>query len=110
MLAEKKLGQLYVLISESSHAELVWMSGYLAGLAAQHITGAAMPATTAPPAIDTITIVYGTETGNSRKAATMATTTLKRAGLKTRLVAAENYKHELLDKESFLLLVISTHN
>ncbi len=108
MLAEKKLDQLYALISESSHAELVWMSGYLAGLAAQNIPTAAKPNTTPPVAIDTISIVYGTETGNSKKAATMATTTLKRAGIKTRLIAAENYKPELLDKESFFLLVIST--
>jgi sulfite reductase (NADPH) flavoprotein alpha-component len=108
MLAEKKLDQLYALISESSHAELVWMSGYLAGLAAQNIPSAAKPNTTPPVAIDTISIVYGTETGNSKKAATMATTTLKRAGIKTRLIAAENYKPELLDKESFFLFVIST--
>jgi sulfite reductase (NADPH) flavoprotein alpha-component len=108
MLAEKKLDQLYALISESSHADLVWMSGYLAGLAAQNIPTAAKPITTPPVVIDTISIIYGTETGNSKKAATMATTTLKRAGIKTRLIAAENYKPELLDKESFFLLVIST--
>lgn len=108
MLAEKKLDQLYALISESSHADLVWMSGYLAGLAAQNIPSAAKPITTPPVAIDTISIIYGTETGNSKKAATMATTTLKRAGIKTRLIAAENYKPGLLDKESFFLLVIST--
>lgn len=108
MLAEKKLDQLYALISESSHADLVWMSGYLAGLAAQNIPSAAKPVTTAPVVIDTISIIYGTETGNSKKAATMATTTLKRAGIKTRLIAAENYKPDLLDKESFFLLVIST--
>lgn len=108
MLAEKKLDQLYALISESSHADLVWMSGYLAGLAAQNIPAAAKPVTAPPVAIDTISIVYATETGNSKKAATMATTTLKRAGIKTRLIAAENYKPELLDKESFFLLVIST--
>jgi sulfite reductase (NADPH) flavoprotein alpha-component len=108
MLAEKKLDQLYALISESSHADLVWMSGYLAGLAAQNIPSAAKPITTPPVAIDTISIIYGTETGNSKKAATMVTTTLKRAGIKTRLIAAENYKPDLLDKESFFLLVIST--
>ena len=108
MLAEKKLDQLYALISESSHADLVWMSGYLAGLAAQNIPSAAKPITTPPVVIDTISIIYGTETGNSKKAATMATTTLKRAGIKTRLIAAENYKPGLLDKESFFLLVIST--
>ncbi len=108
MLAEKKLDQLYALISESSHADLVWMSGYLAGLAAQNIPSSAKPITTPPVAIDTISIVYGTETGNSKKAATMATTTFKRAGMKTRLIAAENYKPDMLDKESFFLLVIST--
>lgn len=108
MLAEKKLDQLYALISESSHADLVWMSGYLAGLAAQNIPTAAKPNTTPPVVIDTISIIYGTETGNSKKAATMATNTLKRAGIKTRLIAAENYKPEMLDKESFFLLVIST--
>lgn len=108
MLADKKLDQLYALISESSHAELVWMSGYMAGLAAQHMPAAVKPVTTPPVAIDTISIIYATETGNSKKAATMATNALKRAGIKTRLIAAENYKPEMLDKESFFLLVIST--
>jgi sulfite reductase (NADPH) flavoprotein alpha-component len=108
MLAEKKLDQLYALISESSHADLIWMSGYMAGLAAQNMPTAAKPNTTPPVAIDTISIVYGTETGNSKKAATQATVILKRAGIKTRLIAAENYKPELLDKESFFLLVMST--
>lgn len=108
MLAQKKLDHLFALVSQSSTSELIWMSGYLAGLAA----GAGeIP----PPAqqqkvkdVETITIIYATETGNSKKAATMATNYLKRANIKTRLVACENYKPELLEKENFVLIVIST--
>ncbi|HSK12208.1 MAG TPA: flavodoxin domain-containing protein, partial [Phnomibacter sp.] len=111
MLAEAKLATLHSLIEKSSGDELLWMSGYLAGLAAKNITAPPAPerpTPITPPAIDTITIVYGTETGNARKAATMATNALKRAGIRTRLVPSENYKPELLEKETFLVLVIST--
>jgi sulfite reductase (NADPH) flavoprotein alpha-component len=108
MLVQKKLDHLYALASQSSTAELIWMSGYLAGIAAQSNLKEPPKDAVQTKDVDTITIIYGTETGNSKKAATATTTALKRANIKTRLVAAENYKPELLEKETFVLIVIST--
>jgi sulfite reductase (NADPH) flavoprotein alpha-component len=108
MLVQKKLDHLFALASQSSTAELIWMSGYLAGIAAQGNLQEPPKDAAQTKDVDTITIIYGTETGNSKKAATTTTTALKRANIKTRLVAAENYKPELLEKETFVLIVIST--
>lgn len=108
MLAQKNIDHLHTLIAQSSASELLWMSGYLAGLAAQSHLAENNNTNPKSTEVDTITIVYGTETGNAKKAATLATTSLKRAGIKTRLVAAENYTPELLEKETFILIVIST--
>ena len=107
MLAPAKLQALQQLISQYSKEELLWISGYMAGIATDEAAATAKPAAPAS-AQQTITIIYGTETGNSKKAATMATAALKQQGIKTRLVAAEQYKPEQLLKETHIVLVIST--
>ena len=72
MLAEPKLKTLLDLVSHSTKEELIWMNGYISGLLTQ--AGIKQEAVGAPaaakPAVGKITIVYGTETGNSKKVAT----------------------------------------
>jgi sulfite reductase (NADPH) flavoprotein alpha-component len=106
MLAPEKLQQLQSLINQSTASEWLWMSGYLAALAAGQ-GDINTPVANAAPA-DTITILYGTETGNSKKVATQLTGKLKQNGHKTKLLAAENFKPEQLSKESLVILAIST--
>lgn len=71
MLADVKLKVLEELIKNSSNEELIWMNGYLNGIVKNKITAvSAAPTTVAETNSKKITIVYGTETGNSKKLAT----------------------------------------
>lgn len=69
MLSPFKLKIVQDLIASSTKEELIWLNGYLAGL----LQGSGEPATAqqavaAPKAnVGKVTIVYGTETGNSKK-------------------------------------------
>lgn len=108
MLAPAKLQQLHALIEQSTSEEWLWMSGYLSGLARGNNTAQLPPASSKINAIGSITVVYGTETGNSKKVATTLAGKLKQAGRKTKLVAAEQYNLQQLSKEETLLVVIST--
>ena len=108
MLAPAKLQQLHALIEQSTSEEWLWMSGYLAGLARGNDAAQLPPASNKATANGTITVLYGTETGNSKKVATTLAGKLKQAGRKTKLVAAEQYKPQQLSTEETVLIAIST--
>jgi sulfite reductase (NADPH) flavoprotein alpha-component len=103
MLAPAKLEALQQIIPQYSREELLWISGYLAGIAGSQ-------AGTSAPAVlnDHISIVYGTETGNSKKVAAQLSARLKQAQHKVKLTSADQYKPEWLAKEKQLIVVIST--
>ena len=69
MLGDNKLKLFLDLINTSGKEELIWMNGYLNGLVKAQGSIQAEPVT-GTPAVNKITIVYGTETGNSKKLAT----------------------------------------
>jgi len=122
MLTTPKLTLMQELIAGSSREELIWLSGYLAGVVAQgapavhaapaaHATPAASPAPAIPEATQAplkITIAYGTETGNSKKLATDFAARAKKKGIQAKLVGLEQYRLNDLAKEEFFLTVIST--
>ena len=73
MLGDSKFKVLLDLISNSSKEELIWMNGYLNGVVqtqTQTVQPTASTAAASAPAVSKITIVYGTETGNSKRLAT----------------------------------------
>lgn len=97
-----------------AHA-LWWLSGYAAGLATRAAGEAAnaLPAPavamhqeTAAPA--RLTIVYGSQTGNARRAAEQLATEAEQAGLAVRLLRADAYAPRELKSERHLCLVVST--
>jgi sulfite reductase (NADPH) flavoprotein alpha-component len=129
MLNSPKLTLIQELITGASREELIWLSGYLAGIVAQRASGNAPapavgsalpsalsapapsgPATSGPatPAIGRITIAYGTETGNSKKLATEFAVRAKKKGIAAKLVGLEQYRLTDLPKEEYFLTVIST--
>jgi sulfite reductase (NADPH) flavoprotein alpha-component len=109
MLNSPKLTLVQELITGASREELIWLSGYLAGIVAQRAAGnAPAPAEPAAPAIGRITIAYGTETGNSKKLATDFAAKAKKKGIATKLVGLEQYRLADLAKEEYFLTVIST--
>ena len=125
MLTTPKLQLMQELIAGSTREELIWLSGYLAGVVAQGAataTQAASPIAALPPAaaISTspnttpeqpalrITIAYGTETGNSKKLAADFAARAKKKGVLAKLVGLEQYRLNDLSKEEYFLTVIST--
>src|SRR5438445_11233645 len=101
MLTTPKLKTLQELISGATKEELIWLSGYLAGVVAQTTGQTVAPLATlsaqepevpAKPAIGKITIAYGTETGNSKKLATDFAAKAKKRGINAKLVGLEQYR------------------
>jgi sulfite reductase (NADPH) flavoprotein alpha-component len=112
MLNSPKLTLVQELITGASREELIWLSGYLAGIVAQRASEntptPAAPATPPAPAVGRITIAYGTETGNSKKLATDFAAKAKKKGIQAKLVGLEQYRLNDLTKEEYFLTVIST--
>lgn len=104
MLAETKLKQLQDIIGTSTKEELLWINGYLNGLVAHHTT----PTATLNRAVKKITLLFGTETGNSKSVATQLATTAKKNGIVTKLAGLDQYRITDLSKEEYLFIVIST--
>ena len=123
MLTTPKMTLMQELIAGSSREELIWLSGYLAGIVAQGAPAAAnagqatsaLPAPAVHPAASEataapvrITIAYGTETGNAKKLATDFAARAKKKGIQAKLVGLEQYRLNDLPKEEYFLTVIST--
>lgn len=101
-----------------------WLSGYLAaqscataaapgpaaaiapGPAAQAIEGADAPVAAAPREV---TVLFGSQSGNSHGLAKKLVKKLEEQGLKTTLSAMSDFKPNTLKKVQDLLLVVSTH-
>ncbi len=108
MLGEPKLKILLDLIKNASKEELLWMNGYLNGVVANHSPEKNhAPAIT--PSVNKITIVYGTETGNSKKLATDFAAKAKKNSINAKVIAMDQYRLADLPKEEYLLTVVSTH-
>jgi sulfite reductase (NADPH) flavoprotein alpha-component len=98
-----------------------WVSGYLAGLATPQTRAAdgvlagatALPGLPAALAsatteVDTLTIVYGSQTGNAKRAAESLLSEAGAQGLKARLLRADAYPLAEFKRETQLIVVIST--
>ncbi|MCT3898433.1 flavodoxin domain-containing protein [Elizabethkingia anophelis] len=110
MLSETKLKVLKEISSGFSRDEAIWASGYLAGLAGTSAAVADLPPqlTTHTTAVKKITLVYGTETGNSKKLATELAGVAKKKGIQVKLGDLSQYKPKDLAKEEYLFVIIST--
>jgi len=111
MLGDSKLKTFLELIGSSTKEELIWINGYLNAVVQGKTTSApsATGAGTAAPAVNKITIVYGTETGNSKRLATEFALKAKQNKIVAKVVGMDQYKLADLPKEEYLLAVVSTH-
>ncbi|HVX25720.1 MAG TPA: flavodoxin domain-containing protein [Parafilimonas sp.] len=110
MLTEQKLQSFKTIIQESSRDEIIWMSGYLAGLSDKNAAGNLPPAETGIAQEKlTISVLYGTETGNSKKVSAKLATALKSKQHKVTISALDQYAVANLEKESLVFIVMSTH-
>ena len=110
-LSEERAGLLLRLTEGLEPAALQWLSGYTAGLAAQHALGKgqlhALPAVLHHSDVR-LTIVYGSQTGNARREAEALEAEARAAGLHVRLIRADVYTLKELAAERLLAVVIST--
>jgi sulfite reductase (NADPH) flavoprotein alpha-component len=97
--------QLDALARTLTAEQLLWVSGYLAGLS----QSLAQAAPSAPASTSQITILYGSETGNARALARLAHERARERGLEARLVDMADYKPRDLKEEQLLLVITSTH-
>jgi len=112
MLGDSKFKMLLDLINNSTKEELIWMNGYLNGVVQTQVAApvvAKVDAVAAAPAVNKITIVYGTETGNSKRLATDFAAKAKQNKISAKVVGMDQYRLTDLPKEEYLLAVISTH-
>ncbi|HEX5653097.1 MAG TPA: flavodoxin domain-containing protein [Chitinophagaceae bacterium] len=116
MLAEERFKQLQDLVSTSTKEELIWINGYLSGLvtkAHQNGNGHALDTIVEKPqplttAVKRISLVFGTETGNSKALATHLATVAKKKGIHVKLTGLDQYRFTDLAKEEYFFVVIST--
>ena len=106
MLIQNKLKILLDLIASSTKEELIWMNGYLSAIVSKQNEQEALPAT--KPAVNKITIAYGTETGNSKRLAADFAVKAKKIGIHAKLVSLDQYRPTDLPKEEYFLTIIST--
>jgi len=121
------------LIPTLTDVQLVWLSGYLTALnkqaspvtavAKQHVNGTAvleqrqhsiLPAglttgTVSHGAPLEVTVLFGTDTGNSKRLAERLTAKLKEHGIKAICSSMDQFKPQELKKVRILLIVVSTH-
>ena len=108
MLGDNKLKLFLDLINTSGKEELIWMNGYLNGMVKAQGNALAEPVTV-NPAVNKITIVYGTETGNSKRLATEFASKAKQNNIHAKVVGMDQYRLTDLPKEEYLLAIVSTH-
>ncbi len=106
-LTSEQAGRLNQLVESLAPDQALWISGYLAGL---HAAGAGTEAPSQPAdAAPTLTILYGSETGNAERVAEQAGEYAESRGLTARVQDMADYRPRDLKKEKFVLLVTATH-
>jgi len=91
--------------------QITWLSGYLAGLTAAGSVSAPADAQQAPAPAEApeITILFGSQTGNSEEVAQQAAQKAEARGFRPHLVDMADIKKPQLKATERLLVVVSTH-
>ena len=107
-----QLSKLAEAVAGFSAHELIWASGYLFGLAqaggAVVAGGDAGVTTTASLPAGTLTILYGSQTGNAKGVAESIKSLALGKGLQVQLASMSDFKPKQLKKETHLIVVTST--
>jgi len=101
------------LLPTLTEVQKVWLSGYLAALHKAEIPLATAPhaavATAAPVISKEVTVLFGSQSGNSQKLAKKLTGKLQDQGFQVTLSSMSDFKTNTLKKVQNLLIVVSTH-
>ena len=106
ILTAEKQSELAQIANGMSREQLMWSSGFLAGLASSQLQGLAEGE---PVSGETVTILYASQTGNGKRVAQALADQLADKGANAQLVDFADYRKQQLAKETQLFAVISTH-
>lgn len=108
-LSEQQVNQLQGLVSQLNPIQQAWVSGYLAASAqlAGQVAGQAAPAVAQASA--SLTILFGSQTGNARHVAEALAKQAQGKGLVAKVVDMADYKTTQLKNEQYLVIVTSTY-
>ena len=97
------------LVEGISPDQLLWVSGYLAGFGGARRDLAPSPTLPVEESKPGVTVLYGSQTGNSEKLAQELHSRLVQEGWSVRLEAMGSYKTAQLKRDACLLVIVSTH-
>lgn len=104
-LANEQLQRVSDAVAGLSPAQLQWVSGYIAGLGANGQAATAAQ----PEAGATLTILYGSQTGNGEAVAAALSARAREHGFATALHSLADYRQSNLKREALAVFVVSTH-
>jgi sulfite reductase (NADPH) flavoprotein alpha-component len=109
MLSETKLSLLQQLVQSASTEEIIWTNGYLAGFLDKNLNKNPV-LTIENPNVVTVKplIIYGTETGNSKKVASSLLANFKKNKIQAKAIDVFQFDIAKLEKENLVLFVMST--
>ena len=95
--------RVYAALAGLTPIQLQWVSGYAAGLAAS-VSDTALTETN-----ETLTVLFGSQTGNGQRIAEALAARARDAGYAVRLQNFVDFKPSGLKRESLVAIVVSTH-
>jgi sulfite reductase (NADPH) flavoprotein alpha-component len=108
-LSEAQWLQLNQTIAPLSAEQLIWVSGYMAGLARLPQHAPLSVAGQQEGEQGTLTILYGSQTGNARNVAKEYKEKVEACGIKAKLLNMADFKAKQLKNETHLVIIVSTH-
>jgi sulfite reductase (NADPH) flavoprotein alpha-component len=106
LINDAQLSQISAAVAGLNKEQLIWASGYLAGMS-QGAAAAVAPVGEAQSKV--ITVMFGSQTGNAKHAAIAYAESAKAKGYATNVVSMADYKPRKIKDETHLVLFVSTH-
>jgi sulfite reductase (NADPH) flavoprotein alpha-component len=106
-LNENQWSQINQATASLNPQQLTWLSGYLAGMA-QNGQSAVLSQPASSPA-KSLTILYGSQTGNAKSVAQEYKAKLDALNVPAKIVSMADYKQKQLKTESHMVVIVSTH-
>lgn len=103
-LSELQLSQLQQAMAGLDPMQTAWVSGYLAGVSQAPVSAQATVSSG-----QSLTILYGTQTGNAKGVAEQLGVAADAKGIAKRVVSMADYKVKSIKDESHLIIVASTN-
>ncbi|BAO00138.1 sulfite reductase [NADPH] flavoprotein alpha-component [Candidatus Pantoea carbekii] len=110
LFTPEQLEHLKKMSMDFNATQLTWISGYFFGLAnLQTSTIVASVPKLLTQSLTTITLISASQTGNARQLAQLLYNDLREAKLTVNLSNASDYNFKQINKETFLVVITSTH-